>query len=109
MALTELNFTFDHSAVDGDLKDWSHTGVVGSGDMEIMMEARELQGKTQIRVVTPVHGFDEVWQRVLEKFVSEQPAGNLWIEINDNNATPFVAALRLKQAIEEARRGQEDE
>lgn len=109
MALTELTFTFEQSEVSGELKEWSHTGVVGSGDMEVMMEARKMGGRTVVKVVTPVRGFDEVWERVIAKFAGEYPVGNLYIEINDNNATPFVAYMRLKQAMEEAKRGQEDE
>lgn len=102
MALNELHFIFDGKIPEKKLKKWSHTGVVGSGDLEIMTEQRELGGKTEFKVVTPVRGFDKVWERVLETFVSEKETGNLSFEINDNNATPFVAAMRLKQAILEA-------
>lgn len=109
MALTELNFEFDNVKVSSDLKEWSHTGVVGSGDMEVMMETRDLGGRVQVKVVTPVRGFDEVWERVIARFAGEYPVGNLYIEINDNNATPFVAYMRLKQAMEEAKKGWEDE
>jgi len=106
MALHEMNFTLH---ADGEIetipRDWSHTGVVGSGDMEILMKYADLSGKVEVKIVTPVTGFDHVWKRVLEKFVREAKTGDLKIEINDNNATPFIVSMRLKQALIEAKEG----
>ena len=106
MALHEMNYTFQ---VDGEIntipKDWSHTGVVGSGDMEILMKYADLSGAAEVRIITPVIGFDNVWEKVLDKFVQETKIGNVKIEINDNNSTPFIVAMRLKQALIEAKEG----
>lgn len=105
MALLTLNYEIPGCAgqsIDGE---WSHTGVVGSGDLEILMEKKDQNGLVTIQVVTPVRGFDYIWEMVLTDFVEESQIGDLHISINDNNATPFVVALRLKQALKEARGG----
>ena len=102
MALTELHFEYEGKPECTIQKDWSHTGVVGSGDLEILMEKKDLGGKFAVKVVTPVIGFDDVWEKVLGKFAQETSIGNVSMEINDNNGTPFVVGLRLKQAWREA-------
>jgi malonate decarboxylase delta subunit len=102
MALQQLNFEFK---VDNPIEfgpEWSHYGVTGSGDLEILMEKQDLGGAVKIQVVTPVVGFDKVWGLVLEKIVIEKRLGNISIEINDNNATPIVVSMRLRQALAEA-------
>ena len=81
--------------------DFQHYGVVGSGDMEVILESMNLDGAVRIKVVTPVVGYDEVWRRVLQSFVNDTGIGNASIEINDNNATPVVVSLRLRQALSE--------
>lgn len=106
MALQELQFTFDPvRPYEPFAPEWSHSGVVGSGDMEVLMEHRKQDGCVTVKVVTPVHGFDQVWEKVLEKFVAESRVGDLNLEINDNNATPFIVSMRLKQALIEAKGG----
>ena len=54
------------------------------------------------KVVTPVKGFDAVWEKMLGKFVTDTGVGNVSIEINDDNATPIVVYMRLRQALAEA-------
>ena len=105
MALLTLKFSFPGTPGNSIKPPWSHTGVVGSGDMEVLMEQRKQNGTVNVQVVTPVRGFDYVWERVLLDFVEENRVGDVDISINDNNATPFVAALRLKQAWTEAEGG----
>ena len=107
MALLTLHFELQGqpgNSIDGE---WSHTGVVGSGDLEILMEKKEQNGMVDIQVVTPVTGFDYVWEAVMRDFVETSGIGDVHIEINDNNATPFVVALRMKQAWKEAKGGAE--
>lgn len=82
--------------------EWSHSGVTGSGDMEVLLERKPDGGKVAVKVVTPVRGFDLVWQKVMERFVADSGVGDLSIEINDNNATPFIVTLRMQQALAEA-------
>ena len=103
MALLHLDYSFDGIPGASIPGEWSHSGVTGSGDMEVLLTKAGQDGKVNVHVCTPVTGFDEVWKRVLDKFVRESGCGDLNIEINDNNATPFIVSLRLKQALLEAR------
>lgn len=106
MALHEMHFKIQAEGQKESFpKEWSHTGVVGSGDMEILMKQKELGGAVEVKVVTPVTGFDEIWKKVLEKFINENKLGDVLLEINDNNSTPFIVAMRLKQALIEAKEG----
>lgn len=102
VALRELEFTFSADKKCEIKPSWSHYGVVGSGDLEILMEKCELGGATKIKIATPVVGFDKVWEKVSERFVQETGISNVCIEINDNNATPIVVHMRLRQAFAEA-------
>ena len=99
--LHELNFEFKAENPTDFATDFVHFGVVGSGDMEVIMEQKELDGSVQVKIVTPVTGYEEVWQRVFERFVNETGVANASFEINDNNATPVVVSLRLRQALAE--------
>lgn len=109
MALQQLLFTFNSPENPATLpEDWTHSGVVGSGDMEVLLSRKELGGKVEAKVVTPVNGFDDIWEKVLQRFVDEAGLGNLSIEINDNNATPYIVMTRLRQALLEAKEGGEE-
>jgi malonate decarboxylase delta subunit len=106
MALQEIYVSYKQNP--GYLKipaDWSHSGIVSSGDMEVLIRRKDLDGEVKFKVVTPVKGFDDIWKRVLLKFADESGLGDAEIEINDNNATPFVVAARLRQALREAQDG----
>ncbi|MGI5966380.1 malonate decarboxylase acyl carrier protein [Anaerotruncus rubiinfantis] len=103
MALQHLNFSFQGIPSASIPNEWAHSGVVGSGDLELLIYRRDQQGLVNVRICTPVRGFDHVWELVLGRFVAESGCGDLDIEINDNNATPFVVKLRLQQALAEAR------
>lgn len=106
MALQNLTFTIPNPAGFQTIPaDWSHTGVVGSGDMEVLIRQAAQSGTVEITVVTPVRGFETIWEKVLQRFVAETKLGDATIEINDNNATPYIVALRLKQALAEAKEG----
>lgn len=99
--LHELVFEFKAVAPTDFSAQFLHFGVVGSGDMEVIMEHQDLAGGVRVKVVTPVTGYDEVWRRVLERFVNDTGIANVSLEINDNNATPVVVSLRLRQALSE--------
>jgi len=109
MALHEINYQLLIENPKKIRKEWAHIGVVGSGDLEVLMERKDLNGAVQVKVVTPVTGFDFIWNRVLESFITENQLGDLLIEINDNNATPIVVSIRLAQALAEANRVEEEE
>ena len=85
----------------------AHVGVVGSGDLEVLLEPGTADGsggaagQAQVRVRTSVEGFDEVWQATLERFFARTPVLGNW-ELNDAGATPALVTLRLQQAAEAA-------
>ncbi|EIF34455.1 malonate decarboxylase acyl carrier protein [Burkholderia sp. Ch1-1] len=76
-----------------------HVGVVGSGDLEVLIEP--VDGDTaQVVINTSVDGFGRVWKTVVDRFFTRFD-GRVAIEINDFGATPGVVLLRLEQAVEE--------
>lgn len=84
----------------------THVGVVGSGDMEILISSPSVPGKASVTVRTSVDGFDAVWRNVLARFFQRSPLEGDF-EINDFGGTPGMAALRLTQAFEQATEPQE--
>jgi len=76
----------------------SHVGVVGSGDLEILLEPSG-DRHAHVTVSTSVEGFGNVWKHVLDRFFGRFD-GAAAIEINDFGATPGVVMLRLEQAVE---------
>jgi malonate decarboxylase delta subunit len=94
------HLTFDYPASE-PVKHRAHVGVVGSGDLEVLLSAHEGSG-AQVVVRTSVDGYAQTWKSVLDRFFSRY-AGAARIEINDFGATPGVVALRLAQAVEASR------
>ncbi|QQK79349.1 malonate decarboxylase subunit delta [Salicibibacter cibi] len=76
----------------------THIGVVGSGDLEILMEPKN-EDKTDVMIRTGTEGFKETWAAVLDRFFAYHDLAAA-IEINDFGATPGVVQLRLEQAWE---------
>jgi malonate decarboxylase delta subunit len=74
-------------------------GVVGSGNLEVMIEPAELSGARLVTVSTSVTGFGETWKRVISDFVDRHTLSDIRISINDGGATPAVVSLRLDQAV----------
>jgi malonate decarboxylase delta subunit len=81
-----------------------HIGVVGSGDLEILLQpptAEDPADRATVLVRTSVDGFDTIWREVLERFFARESLGGRW-ELNDFGATPGVVTLRLRQTAEAA-------
>ena len=76
----------------------AHVGVVGSGDMEVLMEPAEKDG-AHVSIRTSVNGFSGTWKAVLDRFFSKFDCA-VRIYINDAGATPGSVMLRLEQAAE---------
>jgi malonate decarboxylase delta subunit len=76
----------------------AHVGVVGSGDMEVLLEPNN-EGGARVFITTSVNGFGDAWKAVLDRFFS-QFDGAVCIYINDAGATPGSVLLRLEQAVE---------
>jgi malonate decarboxylase delta subunit len=80
----------------------AHVGVVGSGDMEVLLEPADgIDAHVFIR--TSVDGFGATWKAVLDRFFSKYD-GAARIQINDAGGTPGIAQLRLEQAVEASER-----
>jgi malonate decarboxylase delta subunit len=77
-------------------------GVVGSGDLEVLLEPNGA-GTTTIAVNTSVNGKGPVWIAVLDRLFAGADLPAARIEINDCGATPGVVRMRIEQALEEAR------
>jgi malonate decarboxylase delta subunit len=75
-------------------------GVVGSGNLEVLIEPVPLGGACEIEVKTAANGFGTTWQAVMADFHSRWLLADTRISINDMGATPAVVSLRLDQAVE---------
>src|SRR6476659_1955769 len=82
------------------------TGVVGSGNLEVLVEPTDLGGTCRIEVLTAAVGFGPIWQAVMDDFFDRHRVADVRISINDVGATPAVVSLRLDQALEAFTGGQ---
>jgi malonate decarboxylase delta subunit len=75
-------------------------GVVGSGNLEVLIEPAHLNGACEIEVRTAAVGFGATWEAVMADFHARWQLADARISINDMGATPAVVGLRLDQAVE---------
>ncbi|MDV2685963.1 malonate decarboxylase subunit delta [Alkalihalophilus lindianensis] len=80
------------------LTECSHVGVVGSGDLEIIMVPNDKK-LVSVEINTSIDGFADIWKAVLERFFEEN-AHAMNLKINDFGATPGMVTMRLAQALE---------
>jgi malonate decarboxylase delta subunit len=76
-------------------------GVVGSGNLEVLIEPFAQDGDCTVDINTAAHGFGEIWQAVVADFFVRHPLADVRISVNDNGATPAIVSLRLDQAVED--------
>jgi len=74
-------------------------GVVGSGNLEVLIKKGTTSDQCQVRVNTSTRGFGDIWHAVVEQFAEENAVGGTQIYINDMGATPAVVTLRLSQGL----------
>jgi malonate decarboxylase delta subunit len=89
---------FDYPAAKRRITKKAHVGVVGSGDMEVLLQPSPGEG-AQVSITTSVDGFRDTWKAVFDRFFSKFD-GAVQIDINDAGATPGSVQLRLEQAVE---------
>jgi malonate decarboxylase delta subunit len=89
--------TFEYAATKSVPKR-AYVGVVGSGDLEILLEPIE-EKKSYVVVRTRFDGFEEIWKDILDRFFEDNDIA-VKIEINDFGATPGMVTMRLLQALE---------
>ncbi|MEY8876299.1 MAG: malonate decarboxylase acyl carrier protein [Leptothrix sp. (in: b-proteobacteria)] len=107
VGIETMTFDFSGSAVQA-ARDAAHpavppaalVGVVGSGNLEVMIEAGE-PGRCAITVETSARGFRPIWDAVLHDFHARHALTGVRVSINDMGATPAVVSLRLDQAVAE--------
>jgi len=75
-------------------------GVVGSGNLEVLIESAPLGGACTIDIKTAAVGFGATWEAVMRDFHERWQLADTRIAINDMGATPAVVSLRLDQAVE---------
>jgi malonate decarboxylase delta subunit len=92
------HITFEYPAAQRSITKRAHVGVVGSGDMEVLLEPSPRNG-AHVEITTSVNGFRDAWKAVFDRFFSKFD-GAVRIQINDAGATPGSVLLRLEQAVE---------
>lgn len=97
MGLESLDFSFPGGRPAGAF-DPVLVGVVGSGNLEVLVEAAA-GDRCTVRVETSARGFGPIWQAVLADFHARHGLVGVRISINDMGATPAVVSLRLDQAM----------
>jgi malonate decarboxylase delta subunit len=76
-------------------------GVVGSGNLEVLIESAAQDGACTIEIHTAAVGFGPIWQAVMQDFQQRWQLADTRISINDMGATPAVVSLRMDQAVQE--------
>ena len=76
-------------------------GVVGSGNLEVLIEPAANSKVCAIEINTAANGFGKIWEAVTADFFERHQIADIRISINDNGATPAIVSLRLDQALEE--------
>lgn len=89
---------FEYPSAKRQVVKKAHVGVVGSGDMEVLMEPSKSDA-AKVSIITSVNGFSRSWRAVLDRFFAKYD-GAVDIHINDAGATPGSVLLRLEQAVE---------
>lgn len=95
-----LQFTLPGQSTRRTNRPTALTGVVSSGNLEVLIESADFDGACQVEIRTSAKGFADIWSAVLEDFAARHDLSNLRISVNDGGATPAVVSLRLDQAME---------
>ena len=73
------------------------TGVVASGNLEVLLERNLAADTCVVEIDTAINGYGDVWEAVVADFVARRQPGGLRSTINDGGARPDTVALRLLQ------------
>ncbi|MDO8251910.1 MAG: malonate decarboxylase acyl carrier protein [Rhodoferax sp.] len=98
--MEKLHFHFKGQQVPGDFKPIL-VGVVGSGNLEVMLEPSATSPECTVDITTSARGFAPIWEAVMQDFQDRHRLSGIAISINDMGATPAVVSLRLDQAAAE--------
>ena len=87
------------------LKETELVGVVGSGNLEVLVTRAPLNSGCEIEIQTAATGFSKIWEAVITDFQAHWQLADVRLQINDMGATPAVVRLRLDQAIQSVLQG----
>ena len=92
---------FQHSVREraGGTKRTAISGVVASGNLEVLVERVLPDTECRLEIRTAAVGFGEVWNAVVADFVERYSPGGLKISVHDGGARPDTVSLRLAQAV----------
>lgn len=76
------------------------TGVVASGNLEVLLERVLDDTACEVVIKTPIGGFDAIWRAVVADFIERYSPGGLRISVNDGGARPDTVSLRLAQGFQ---------
>ena len=87
-------------------KPWALAGVVGSGNLEVMLERVTFPiDMMECHVETSIPGYKASWLAALADFARHYPAGGTKVTIHDQGAPPVLVNLRLRQAYDHLVKG----
>jgi malonate decarboxylase delta subunit len=93
------NLTFDFAGLHTpQLLDAILVGVVGSGNLEVLLERGADPARCSFAITTSARGFGPIWEAVVQNFQLRHQLAGVAVSINDMGATPAVVSLRLDQA-----------
>lgn len=82
-------------------KKWALAGVVGSGNLEVLIEPNPSKAdQVSYSVSTSIPGYQESWLAGLQDFSAHYAVGGTTITIHDQGAPPVVVLMRLRQALD---------
>ena len=96
--MEKLNYAMPGTIAPGAF-DVILVGVVGSGNLEVMVEPGFDASSCTVDISTSARGFAPIWEAVVTDFQSRHSLRAIAISINDMGATPAVVSLRLDQAV----------
>ena len=98
--MEDLNFQHTVGTRAGGSRRSAITGVVASGNLEVLVERVLPDTECRLEIKTAATGFGDVWNAVIADFVERHSPGGLKFSINDGGARPDTVSLRLAQAIQ---------
>lgn len=100
MPLTERTFTVAAAEPRRRLdREWAHAGATGSGDLEVLLEQKPLEGRVAVHLQTPLPRMAAVWERLVADWVQETGLADVAVTIHEHGATPATGWQRLHEAL----------
>jgi len=80
---------------------WALAGVVGSGNLEVLLEPGTTPDAAEYDVQTSFPGYQDSWLAALSDFSTHYALGGAKVTIHDQGAAPIVIKMRLRQALDQ--------